>query len=198
MRARNSSGKIFPGPWDDMVIVGRVARPQGNRGEVIIDAETDFPEERFAEGGTVFVNRDGMPDALTIAEFRMHAGRPAVRFEAMASIDDAERLRGLELRVPETALGKLPDGMWYHHELLGCLVRLKDGRDVGKVISIQGPTERSILEVEGPQGRVLVPLAAEFCTVDRDAKVVEIDPPEGLLDVNRAGTWRDRERPNDE
>ena len=58
--------------------------------------------------------------------------------------------------------------------------------------------ETVALEIEGPRGRALVPLAAEFCTVDRDAKIVEIDPPEGLLDVNRGGTWRDRERSNDE
>ena len=168
-----------------MVIVGRIARPQGNRGEVIVDAETDFPEERFAEGGTVFVNREGGIAPLTIAGFRMHGGRPVVRFGEMTSIDEAETLRGVEMRVPETALGALPEGMWYHHELLGCRVRTKDGRDVGTVISIQGPTERSILEIEGPEGRALVPLAAEFVAVDRASREIVIDPPEGLLEVNR-------------
>ena len=179
--------------WDDMVIVGRIARPQGNRGEVIIDPDTDFPAERFAEGASVFVRREGEAETLTVAEFRMHTGRPVVRFEGTASIDEAERLRGLEMRVPETALGELPEGMWYHHELLGCRVKTKDGRDVGTVISIQGPTERSILEIDGPEGRALIPLAAAFVTVDRAARVVEIDPPEGLLEVNRGGKWRDRE-----
>ena len=177
--------------WEDMVIVGRIARPQGNRGEVIVDADTDFPHERFAAGAEVFVRREGDPETLTVAEFRMHGGRPVVLFEGSASIDDAERLRGLEMRVPESALGELPEGMWYHHELLGCQVKTKDGRDVGRVISIQGPTERSILEIDGPAGRALVPLTAAFCTVDRAAKVIEIDPPEGLLEVNRGGKWRD-------
>ena len=183
--------------WDDMVLVGRIARPQGNRGEVIIDADTDFPDERFAAGGTVFTRRDGEIETLTVAEFRMHGGRPVVRFEGTVSIDEAESLRGLEMRVPEDALGALPEGMWYHHELLGCRVRTKDGRDVGAVVGVQGPTERSILEVEGPEGRALVPLVAEFCKVDRGARVIEIDPPAGLLEVNR-GTWRDREGSNDE
>jgi 16S rRNA processing protein RimM len=180
-----------------MVIVGRIARPQGNRGEVIIDADTDFPDERFAAGGTVFVQREGADETLTIAEYRMHAGRPVVRFEGTASIDEAEALRGLEMRVPEAALAALPEGMWYHHELLGCRVRTKDGRDVGQVTGIQGPTDRSILEIDGPEGPALVPLTAAFCTVDRAARVIEIDPPDGLLEVNR-GNWRKREVPDDD
>ena len=177
--------------WDEMVIVGRIARPQGIRGEVIIDASTDFPDDRFAEGRSVFVRRGAEAETLTVAQFRMHGRRPVVRFDGAASMDDAEKLRGLEMRVPEAALGALPEGMWYHHELLGCRVRLKDGRDAGTVIAIQGPTERSILEIEGPEGRALIPLAAAFCTVDRAARVIEIDPPEGLLEVNRGRkkTW---------
>lgn len=184
--------------WDQMVIVGRIARPQGIRGEVIIDASTDFPDERFGEGQSVIVRRGAEAETLTVAEFRMHGGRPVVRFDGTASMDDAEKLRGLEMRVPEASLAALPEGMWYHHELLGCRVRTKDGRDVGTVISIQGPTERSILEVDGPGGLALIPLAAEFVTVHRDEKLVEIDPPEGLLEVNRGGKWRGQTPPDDD
>ena len=171
--------------WQEMVLVGRIARPQGIRGEVIIDAETDFPEERFAQGGTIFIERDGSVVPLAIADFRMHAGRPVVRFETIESMNEAESLRGLEMRVPESELGALPAGVWYHHQLLGSRVRTKDGRDVGKVVAIQGPTDRSILVIDGPDGNALVPLVEEFCTVDVAAKIVEIDPPEGLLEVNR-------------
>ena len=175
--------------WQDMVLVGRIARPQGIRGEVVIDAETDFPEQRFASGSTVFIQRADAVAPLVIAQFRMQAGRPVVRFDTIESMDEAETLRGFELRVPESELGTLPDNVWYHHELLGSQVRTKDGRDVGKVVGIQGPTDRSILVIEGPDGNALVPLVAEFCRVDVAAKVVEIDPPEGLLEVNR-GNWR--------
>lgn len=183
--------------WADMVSVGRVARPQGIRGEVIIDPATDFPEDRYAEGASVYVERDGAVEPLVVAASRMHAGRPVVRFEACASMDDAEMLRGQELRVPESELAELPENVWYHHQLLGSRVRTKDGREVGTVTAISGPTERSILVVEGPDGQALVPLVAEFCTVDVAGKVVVIDPPEGLLEANRAGTWRARPRPND-
>src|SRR5688500_12782708 len=103
-------------PWDDMVLVGRIARPHGIRGEGVIDPSTDFPEARFAEGATVLARRGGAAAPMIVAASRMHAGRPIVRFDAMASMDDAETLRGLELRVPESALGELPDNAWYHHQ----------------------------------------------------------------------------------
>lgn len=186
------------GGWDDMVLVGRIARPHGIRGEVVIDPSTDFPEERFAEGATVFAQRGGAVSPMIVAVSRMHAGRPIVRFDAMASMDDAETLRGLELRVPESALGALPDNAWYHHQLLGSTVRTKDGQDVGTVTAIAGPAERSILVIDGRGGETLVPLVAEFCDVNVAAKEIVIDPPEGLLEANRSGDWRKREVPDDD
>lgn len=179
--------------WSDMVLVGRVARPQGIRGEVIIDPSTDFPEERFADGAAVYVERSGAVETLVVAASRIQAGRPVVRFEAFESMNDAETLRGQELRVPESELAELPENVWYHHQLLGSRVRTKDGHEVGTVTAISGPTERSILVIDGPEGHALVPLVAEFCTVDVAGKVVEIDPPEGLLEVNR-GDWRKRRK----
>lgn len=183
----------MPAPgWDDMVIVGRIARPHGIRGEVVIDPATDFPDERFAEGATLFAERGGVGTTLTVEAFRMHAGRPIVRFAASETMNDAEALRGLELRVPESELGELPENVWYHHQLLGSRVRTKDGRDVGTVTAISGPTERSILVIDGPDGQALVPLVAAFCTVDVAGKTIEIDPPEGLLEVNLGTDWRKR------
>ena len=186
------------GGWDDMVLVGRIARPHGIRGEVVIDPSNDFPEERFAEGATVFAQRGGTVSPMTVAVSRMHAGRPIVRFDAMASMDDAETLRGLELRGPESALGALPGNAWYHHQLLGSTVRTKDGQDVGTVTAIAGPAERSILVIDGHGGETLVPLVAEFCDVNVAAKEIVIDPPEGLLEANRSGDWRKREVPDDD
>lgn len=180
--------------WGDMVIVGRIARPHGIRGEVVIDPSTDFPEDRFAEGATVFAERGGATSPMVVVVSRMHAGRPIVRFEGTGSMDDAETLRGIELRVPESALGALPENAWYHHQLLGSAVRTKGGRDVGTVAAISGPTERSILVIEGPEGEALVPLVEAFCTVDVAAKVIVIDPPEGLLEVNLSPDWRKRRK----
>ena len=92
--------------WDSMLLVGIVARTQGIRGEVVVNATTDFVDDRFGEGAELFGRRvpSGPVERLTIAHFRMHLGRPAVIFGGVTSINDAERFTGWELRVPaETA-----------------------------------------------------------------------------------------------
>jgi 16S rRNA processing protein RimM len=87
--------------WDEMVVVGRVARPHGLRGDVVVNPETDFVAERFRPGATVWTRTGGREEELTIASARIQNGRPVVGFEGLSSIEAVERLAGLELRVPE-------------------------------------------------------------------------------------------------
>ena len=108
------------------------------------------------------------------------------RFEEIRALSDAETLRGAQLRVPATSLRPLPDGAWYEHDLVGCTVRTLGGDEVGAVTSIEGPAgaRRLIVTVEGSE--IDVPLADEICVaVDPAAREILIDPPEGLLEVNR-------------
>src|SRR5688572_17800511 len=101
--------------WDEMVVVGRVARAHGNRGEVAVNPETDFPAERFREGSALHVRRAGAIETLTIARVRFHQGRPVVALAGVASIDAAEALAGSELRIDPAALVKLDEGSFYRH-----------------------------------------------------------------------------------
>lgn len=180
--------------WDDMALVGQVARAHGNRGHVIVNPETDFPDERFAAGRRVFTRQaDGTVRALEIVAVRFHQGRPILTLDGVSTMNDAEALAGAELRVPESELRSLPAGAFYHHDLVGCEVVLRDGTRVGRVRAVEGPTQRSTLVVESPRGDVLVPLAAEICVaIDPQARRIVLEPPEGLLDANEKGGWRDR------
>ena len=180
--------------WDALVLVGRVARAHGNKGQVIVNPETDFPEERFRVGQTVFTGGAGQ-DARErlISAARFHQGRPVIALEGIESMDDAEALAGAELRVPESALNQLPEGSYYHYELVGCEVRRQDGTIVGTVKSIEGPMHGSTLVVEGRHGEVLIPLASEICvSIDPKQRVIVIEPPEGLVELNEKGGWRGR------
>ena len=168
-----------------MVLVGRIARPHGIRGQVVVTPETDFVEERFHEGATLWCRTARGDEQLTVASMRVQKGRPIVGFDGFASIDDVERLRGAELRIPEAALQPLSDGAYYHHQLIGCAVDTIGGERVGEVVRVAGGSAGSVLEIDGPRGQVLVPLAAEICVdIDVRGKRIRIDPPEGLLDVN--------------
>ena len=110
-------------------------------------------------------------------------------------MNDAEALAGRELRVPVERLAPLPAGTFYRHDLVGCRVETRDGRTVG----IGRRRRRDARAAagwwcDGDGGEVLIPLVAEICTaIDPAAKRIVIDPPDGLLELNR-GTRRP-ERP---
>ena len=124
--------------WDDMVLVGTIARPFGHRGQVIVNGTTDFPEARFAPGAVLHTRRGDRDETLTVAASRMHQGRPVLTLEGVDTMNDAGTLAGLELRVPESALAALPPGTYYEHELVGCLVVTEAGVALGYVRAIAG------------------------------------------------------------
>ena len=191
----NSTSATAPGSadaaasWDDMLLVGIVARTQGNCGEVVVNTTTDFVEERFGEGGVLWGRppAGGAPEALRIRTFRMHLGRPAVTFGDVATINDAERFTGWELRVPESARQVLPAHTYYHYDLIGCAVVTAAGEVVGVVKSVDGEGQVRLV-VAAARGDVLVPFTQAFCEVDLAARRIVIRPPEGLLETN--GDWR--------
>lgn len=175
--------------WDDAILVGVVARTHGNRGEVIVNSETDFPEERFHEGARLMTRwKDGTPATLEVVTMRLHQGRPVVGFRGYASINDAEPLAGLELRVEEDESEPLPEGEYYHRDLIGCTVVTGDGETIGRVTAVQGDRAASRLVVTSPRSEIMIPLAEEICTVDLAAKRITVRPPKGLLELN--GEWR--------
>jgi 16S rRNA processing protein RimM len=171
--------------WNDMVLVGRIARPHGLRGDVFINPETDFIAERFRPGESLWTRAAAGDEQLTIARARLQQGRPVVSFEGFDSIEAVERLAGAELRVPDASLQPLEAGTYYHHQLIGCTVESTGGRPVGQVVKVEGGAGGSCLVVQGPSGEVLIPLAVDICVeVDVGAKRIRIDPPEGLLELN--------------
>ena len=178
---------------NDLLLVGRVARAHGNKGQVIVNPETDFPDERFVAGHEVLVELGGQRTARRIESVRFHQGRPVLGFEGIATIDAAEALAGAELKIDAAGVEPLPDGTFYRHDLVGCEVRDTRGEVIGRVTDVEGPLERSRLVVAGTRGELQIPMIDAICvTVDPAAKLIVVDPPEGLLDVN-AGQRRTTE-----
>jgi 16S rRNA processing protein RimM len=173
------------------VIVGRIGRPHGIRGEVLIGVRTDEPELRFAVGATLGSGPD--PDAetppghLTVASARWHSGQLLVAFAGVSDRTAAGELTGSWLSVEASQLPATQDPDEFRdHELIGLSVRTPQGQAVGVVADVLHYGQ-DLLVVRRPEGgESLVPFVKALVPeVDLGAGVLTIDPPPGLLDPAR-------------
>jgi 16S rRNA processing protein RimM len=162
------------------LVVARIGRAHGLRGEVGLDVRTDVPQERFAVGAVLTTDpADAGP--LTVLSTRVHQGRWVVRFAESADRSDAEALRGVSLVVEEDVSDE--EDAWYPHELAGLRAELADGTDVGEVIGLEHLPAHDALVVRETTGeRTLVPFVRQIVpTVDVAGGRVVLTPPGGLL-----------------
>ncbi|TQK75416.1 ribosome maturation factor RimM [Rarobacter incanus] len=164
------------------LIVARIDRAQGLRGEVAITVRTDDPDRRFVPGRALRVERAPLK-SLTIAAARTYKGRWYLRFDEVSDRDGAEQLRGAVLSADIEALDDGGDeDAWYPHELIGLRVERVDGRQVGTVTGLEHMPAQDLLVVREPGGSSLIPLVRQIVPiVDTAGGRVVIDPPGGLL-----------------
>jgi len=173
---------------EDLVIVGRVRRPHGVHGELVIELLTDAPDAVYAPGRRVFagsVAGDADDDAptLTVAVSRPFKDGLLVQFREIADRNEAEMWNGRHLLVPEDELAPLAEGEVYVHELKGMTVELSSGEIVGRVVDVFEVPQGLLLDVARERGTVLIPFSGDVVIdVDRERRVVRIDPPAGLLE----------------
>lgn len=166
------------------VVVGRIGRPHGIRGEVTVEPRTDEPDERFAPGAVLLV--DGPVRQLTVGRAHWHSGRLLIAFEGVDDRNAAEALRGLLLEA-ERDEDQTPDDPeeFYDSSLVGCAVVDPAGASIGTVREVVHLPAQDLLDVEMASGRrALVPFVAEIVTsVDIAGRRVVVDAPPGLLDL---------------
>ncbi len=167
----------------ETISVGRVLRPHGVRGEVVVEVLSDVPG-RFKKGSRVTGIREGAPPlVLTVATGRVHKSGAVVRFEGYDSRERAEELRALDLEIPRSEVPKAKRGTYYHFELLGCWVH-EDGQELGRVVEVLEDGGGLMLIVEGEGRRVPVPFVKEILRkVDVAAGRIDVALPEGLLEA---------------
>jgi 16S rRNA processing protein RimM len=165
------------------VVVGRIGRPHGIRGEVTVETRTDEPDVRFAPGAVLSV--DGPVDSLVVERTHWHSGRLLVTFRGVSDRNQAEALRGQLLHVDRDP-DEMPDDPeeYYDSSLEGCDVLLTDGTVVGTVAEVIHLPAQDLLAVRTPDERdVLVPFVTAIVpAVDVLARTIVIDPPPGLLE----------------
>lgn len=170
--------------FDDLVAIGAIVRPQGRKGEVLVEPLSDVPT-RFPS-----LRRAWLPDGAggareaRVASCWPHKGRFVLKLEGVDSIEAAERLRGQELRIDEEALEPLPPGSYYHHQLRGLAVEDAEGGELGRVEDVvETGAGAPVLVVRGRGSEVLIPLAQDFVSrVDLEQRVLVARRPE-LVDV---------------
>jgi 16S rRNA processing protein RimM len=171
------------------MVVGRVVRPHGLRGEVAVEVLSDAPD-RFKPGARMAATpSDQAPDPsaplqeLTVAGSRHQQGRLLVRFAELDGRDRVEHLRGHLLTIPATAARPLEPGEYWPHQLTGLTVTDPDGTVRGTVTDVIAGAAHDLLQVQLTDGRtVLVPCVAALVGVDLDAGRVTVQPLAGLLD----------------
>ena len=172
------------------LVVGRIGRPHGIRGDVILDVRTDDPELRFAPG-SVIATEPAADGPLTVTGFRWHSGRLLVHFAGFDDRDHAEDLRGIMLVVDSADLEDTGDPDEFRdHQLIGLSVLTRAGEPVGQVADILH-NGQDLLVITGDGTRrgpeILVPFVAPLVPeVDVAAGRLVIDPPPGLLDPDAA------------
>ncbi|MET9414100.1 ribosome maturation factor RimM [Streptomyces klenkii] len=177
------------------LVVGRIGRAHGIRGEVTVEVRTDEPELRLGPGA-VLATDPASAGPLTIESGRVHSGRLLLRFAGVGDRTAAEALRNT-LLIAEVDPEEVPEDPeeFYDHQLMDLEVVTVDGTVVGRISEISHLPSQDLFIVERPDGsEVMIPFVSEIVTeIDLDEQRAVIDPPRGLIDADEAEVASARE-----
>jgi 16S rRNA processing protein RimM len=163
------------------IIVGRILSSWGVRGEVKILPLT-YSAERFSELSEVVVLINGEEKTLTIEGYRVHGRFVIIKFSEINSPEEAKLYRGLDILISEEQSPPLPDGVYYHYQIIGLHVYTTTNRYLGQIHSIIETGGNDVYVVKGDM-EYLIPATKEFIKdIDLEKKTMLIEPMEGLLE----------------
>ena len=163
---------------DELVEIGRVAKPWGIKGEVKIRLTTDIPNRFEGLDGVYLCHEYSEPTYHRIEWIKRLKDAVAVKFEGVETREGAEHLRGREVVVPETERAPLDEGEFYIYDLIGLEVVDPKGKPLGRLGSVYQGAAQDIFEVHTPEGPVMVPAVAEYVyEVDLNRKRVVLTLP---------------------
>ncbi|HTY61300.1 MAG TPA: ribosome maturation factor RimM [Acidobacteriota bacterium] len=178
---------MAPDVQSSFITIARIARTRGNRGEVLADLYTDFPD-RFSQLREVWLvsNEGTQRKQMILEETWKHKGRIVLKFAGVDSISDAEPFAGFWVEIPAEQAMPLPEGSYFDHDLVGCAVEDLSGNRIGIVSEVLHFAGESQLVVKNQNRESLVPAVEKICVkISIKEKQIVIDPPEGLLDLDK-------------
>ena len=168
---------------EDLVVIAKLVKTRGLRGEIVADVLTDFPE-RFDNLEKVFaVKPNGETLELEIEKFWFQKNRIVFKFAGFDSIEASESLRNCEICIAEDEAVELETDEFFDWQLQDCVVETIEGVKLGKVKEVLRTGGTEILVVAGETKEYLIPFAEKICPeVDIENKLIKVDAPEGLLE----------------
>ena len=165
--------------------VGKIVNTHGIKGEVRVISQTDFPDERYQVGETLYLFREQKePLKLVIASHRKHKNFDLLSFEGYYNINQVEEFRDGTLKIAEDQQGELAENEFYYHEIIGLEVFDEHGTDLGQITEILSPGANDVWVVK-QKGRadILLPyIESVVKQIDLENKRVDVEIPEGLID----------------
>jgi len=172
----------------DFIAVARLVRTRGIKGELVAESLTSHPEQ-LPELKSVFLDKGATRHKINVARVWFHDGRPVFQFEGIPSMTEAEAWVGAEVQIPADERMQLEEGEYYFSDLIGCqVVRFVSegvsGETIGVVKDVDEMPGRAMLVVVNTEREMLIPLVKAICReIDVNARIIRVDPPEGLLEL---------------
>jgi 16S rRNA processing protein RimM len=164
----------------EFITIGQILAPWGVKGKFKVEVITDFPE-RLAPHSHLYVDRQ--PVNVTGASW--HKGKAIIKLEGVDSPEQAAELRGKNLEIHRDQLQPLPEGQYYHFQLIGLEVWTTQGQRIGKVVRVLSGSSNDNYEVKGEKGEMLIPAIEDVVkSVDIDNGRITIEAIKGLLELN--------------
>ena len=165
--------------------VGKIVNTHSLKGEVKVISSTDFEEERFKKGSKLLITRGNQLIREVIVEsYRNHKNFLLVKFEGIDSVEEAEKLKNLQIKIDSDEVGELEENEFYFHQIIGCEVFDENDKNLGEIIDILTPGANDVWVIKGENGKeILIPYIEDVVKkIDITSKKVNIEVMEGLID----------------
>jgi len=165
----------------EFITIGEIIAPWGIKGKLKVKVVTEFPQ-RFTPGSKLYINRQPM----TISSAEWHKGMAVIKLDSIDNIEDAQRLRGQPTEIHYSQVYPLPEGQYYHFQLIGLEVWTTRGELLGTVTEILTAESNDNYVVRGTKGEILIPAIEDVIkSIDVSQGRIVIEPIEGLLSLNQ-------------
>ena len=165
--------------------VGKIVNTHSLKGEVKVISSTDFEEERFKKGSKLLITRGNqLIREVVVQSYRNHKNFLLVKFEGIDSVEEAEKLKNLQIKIDSDEVGELEENEFYFHQIIGCEVFDENNKNLGEIIDILTPGANDVWVIKGENGKeILIPYIEDVVKkIDITSKKVNIEVMEGLID----------------